>query len=169
MIDNNNQPLQNVKIEGFPNILFTDANGEYTTYVPANWSGTVTPQLTDYTFQPASRAYSNVGEDFAEQNYKGEMETILANEKVNSFISVYPNPASQEFNFHFSNLSFSKGMIVFVNSSGKKLYTLNLSPDVARYSVKIDTISSSLVPGLYYALLYFDNRFEKGVKLMVMK
>ncbi len=46
-----------VKMNGFPGPedVITDAAGKYTTKVPWNWSGTVTPEKKAYQFEPKSR------------------------------------------------------------------------------------------------------------------
>ena len=50
----------------------TDANGYYEVVVDYNWSGTVTPGKTHYTFNPNSRYYEDVNRDYtADQNYTG--------------------------------------------------------------------------------------------------
>ncbi len=50
----------------------TDPNGYYEVWVPANWSGTVTPGKAYYTFDPNSIVYSDVLEDKIEQNYSAD-------------------------------------------------------------------------------------------------
>lgn len=47
----------------------TDANGQYSLTVDYDWSGTVTPTKTDYTFNPTSKPYSNVTADQTNQDY----------------------------------------------------------------------------------------------------
>jgi hypothetical protein len=47
----------------------TDVNGFYEVWVDYNWSGTVTPSKTYYTFDPNSRAYTDVLEDKTGQDY----------------------------------------------------------------------------------------------------
>jgi hypothetical protein len=47
----------------------TDPNGFYEVVVDYDWSGTVTPSKTHYTFDPNSLPYTNVIVDMAEQNY----------------------------------------------------------------------------------------------------
>ena len=47
----------------------TDANGYYEVWVDYNWSGTVTPSKAHYTFDPNSRAYTDVLEDKTGQDY----------------------------------------------------------------------------------------------------
>jgi hypothetical protein len=51
----------------------TDTNGFYEVWVDNNWSGTVTPSKTHYTFGPINRAYTNVlanqtGQDYTATN-----------------------------------------------------------------------------------------------------
>jgi hypothetical protein len=55
--------LSGVVMNGLPASPVTDSSGYYTDLVGPNWSGTVTPVKTGYTFSPASRAYTNVISD----------------------------------------------------------------------------------------------------------
>jgi hypothetical protein len=48
----------------------TDATGNYTHRVNYGWSGTVTPEKDEYTFEPPSRSYENVTSDRLNQDYK---------------------------------------------------------------------------------------------------
>ena len=45
------------------------AGGSYSFTVPYNWSGTVTPSLTGYTFTPTNRTYSNLAASQTSQDY----------------------------------------------------------------------------------------------------
>ncbi|HLN55468.1 MAG TPA: discoidin domain-containing protein, partial [Bacteroidales bacterium] len=45
------------------------ANGTYTIYVPAGWSGTITPSLQYYNFTPADMTYTSVSGNLTNQNY----------------------------------------------------------------------------------------------------
>jgi hypothetical protein len=48
----------------------TDANGYYEVWVSYSWSGTITPgNKANYTFNPASKAYTSVLEDKTGQDY----------------------------------------------------------------------------------------------------
>jgi RHS repeat-associated protein len=47
----------------------SNASGQYTCSFPVGWSGSITPQLTGYTFAPASRTYSNVTVAQTAQDY----------------------------------------------------------------------------------------------------
>jgi hypothetical protein len=54
---------------GFLGLDFTDFLGYYNLPVPDGFAGTVEPSMDGYTFDPASRFYSNVESDQANQNY----------------------------------------------------------------------------------------------------
>jgi len=56
-------------IDSTPKIVISDSVGNYSLTVTNNWSGTVTPSKTGYTFNPASITYSNVLADQTGQNY----------------------------------------------------------------------------------------------------
>jgi hypothetical protein len=47
----------------------SNSAGLYTCSVPQNWSGTIAPSLSGYSFTPASRAYSTVSANQASQDY----------------------------------------------------------------------------------------------------
>jgi len=47
----------------------TDGGGIYSVTVPYSYSGTATPSKTGYTFDPASKTYSNVTADKSDENY----------------------------------------------------------------------------------------------------
>jgi hypothetical protein len=47
----------------------TDDAGDYSKTVPFNWSGTATPSKTGYNFTPASRTYTSLKTDEADQDY----------------------------------------------------------------------------------------------------
>jgi hypothetical protein len=57
--------------DGTPQSTIADGNGDYWLTVSPNWSGTVTPSKTGYTFSPASRTYSNVQANKTGENYIG--------------------------------------------------------------------------------------------------
>jgi hypothetical protein len=58
-----------------------DGSGNYSFTVSYNWSGTVTPSMTGYTFTPESRSYTNVLADQTAQDYTATliMYTISGN------------------------------------------------------------------------------------------
>ncbi len=62
--------LENVMLSGLSGNPATDASGFYSAMVTRNWSGTVTPTLSGYTFKPSNRTYTNVKDDFVNENYE---------------------------------------------------------------------------------------------------
>jgi uncharacterized repeat protein (TIGR02543 family) len=54
-----------------------DGSGNYTFTVPYNWSGTVTPSKTEYTFSPLDRNYSNVKADQLNQDFTATKNKYL--------------------------------------------------------------------------------------------
>ncbi len=55
--------------DGEPKTATVDGSGNYSFAVSYNWSGTVTPSLTGFTFTPSSRNYTDVVEDKTNQDY----------------------------------------------------------------------------------------------------
>jgi hypothetical protein len=73
----------------------TDADGYYALLVPDNWSGTVTPALTDHTFSPTSRDYSHLTEDQTSQDDTGThwvaWQMVSAHGVAEPAVGVYTN------------------------------------------------------------------------------
>jgi hypothetical protein len=67
--------ISGVTMSGLPGNPSTDANGYYTGTVDYNWSGTVTPSRTGYTFSPPSASYSNVTSNRS-TNYTGTLQAF---------------------------------------------------------------------------------------------
>jgi hypothetical protein len=59
-----------------------DGSGNYTLVVPPGWSGTVTPSLSGYTFQPASRTYTSLANGQNGQNYTITARPVAGTMKV---------------------------------------------------------------------------------------
>jgi hypothetical protein len=55
--------------DGTAKTATADGSGNYSFPVSYNWSGTVTPSMTGYTFTPASKPYTNVIANQTAQNY----------------------------------------------------------------------------------------------------
>jgi hypothetical protein len=62
-------PLANVVLSGLTGNPVTNASGVYDVTEAAGWSGTVTPMLAGYTFEPASRTYTAIMDDQLSQDY----------------------------------------------------------------------------------------------------
>ena len=55
--------------DGTDKSVVSDKNGNYSIMVSKNWSGTITPSKSGYTFSPSSRSYSNLNSDKANQDF----------------------------------------------------------------------------------------------------
>ena len=73
---------------GLPNVAintdmgentYTTTDGSYYLVVPQNWSGVVTPELVDYTFDPPNRNYTNVTGDIGGQDYIANTQAAQSN------------------------------------------------------------------------------------------
>jgi hypothetical protein len=50
-------------------VVTTDSSGFYTGEVRCLWSGTITPSIAGYTFQPVDLLYQSVAQNYTNQNY----------------------------------------------------------------------------------------------------
>jgi hypothetical protein len=64
-------PLEGVTLSAGADIEsdLTDASGYYALKVPLGWSGTVTPDKAEWSFNPPQRSYSNLSADQPNQDY----------------------------------------------------------------------------------------------------
>ncbi|MEM6831974.1 MAG: T9SS type A sorting domain-containing protein, partial [Bacteroidota bacterium] len=62
-LDDSDVPLRQVQLSGFPEAVQSNDTGYFEAIVPKDWSGTVTPSLTDYSFSPATLTFSQVVKD----------------------------------------------------------------------------------------------------------
>ena len=75
-------PLPGVVMSGLVGNPVTDSNGAYDVTVAAGWSGTVTPTLAGYTFDPAFRTYSVLPDDQLAQDYSATQITFTVSGTV---------------------------------------------------------------------------------------
>lgn len=71
--------LSYIDIDGAPQTITADASGLYSLTVPSNWSGSLTPSKTGYSFTPANRTYSHVLSDQMGQDYVAAAATPIPN------------------------------------------------------------------------------------------
>ncbi len=70
--DSSSKPITGVRFtytDGVSKFATSDYNGYYSFLVSDNWSGTVTPSKIGYTFDPASRSYTDVLVNQPGENY----------------------------------------------------------------------------------------------------
>jgi hypothetical protein len=67
--DNKLSALPGVTLLGLPQEAKTNESGKFEVQLPAGWSGTITPVLNDYKFEPESITISNLNEDRVGLNF----------------------------------------------------------------------------------------------------
>lgn len=73
--------LAGVRIEGLPDVLFTDEEGRYSTEVYYGWSCLVTPSKPGYTFTPREMSLAGVTSDLT-NNFEAEVRTFAISGRV---------------------------------------------------------------------------------------
>ena len=66
-----------VKLRGLPEDPNSDKDGRYSVKVPFGWSGTVTPELEGFRFEPPSRDYSQIMDDKKNDSYVARVQTFV--------------------------------------------------------------------------------------------
>jgi uncharacterized repeat protein (TIGR01451 family) len=62
VVDDSGQPVEGVRMDGLPWVVWTDSNGEYRVPVGEGWSGTVDPSKAGHDFVPAVHTFNNVSQ-----------------------------------------------------------------------------------------------------------
>jgi hypothetical protein len=70
--------------DGTSKTATADSSGNYSFTVSYNWSGTVTPSKSGYTFTPPSRSYGNVTSNQTNQNYTATTTEVISTPKIPS-------------------------------------------------------------------------------------
>lgn len=68
-------PLEGVRMDGLPYVVWTDDDGRYFSCVPNGWSGTADPHKAGFDFSPSTRTYSNVAGVLESEDYTATAET----------------------------------------------------------------------------------------------
>ena len=71
-------PVEGVAVGAGGGSAITDAAGGYTLTVSEGFSGTVTPAKASYTFEPASKTYTNVTGDLSGADYTATVSTVYS-------------------------------------------------------------------------------------------
>jgi hypothetical protein len=83
--------MDGVIMDGLPGNPETSGGGLYAAVVNAGWSGTVTPALQGYNFDPPSRVYTDVFSDQSDQNYTPTLNTYTVSGSVGTLDGVVMN------------------------------------------------------------------------------
>ncbi|MFC1502119.1 FlgD immunoglobulin-like domain containing protein [bacterium] len=106
-LQSNQQPLENVALT-FDNgggTVYSSDSAYYVNYVPYQWSGTVTPSLSGYVFDPAFRTYSSITAGQFNQDYTGSGTGVESTEAIptkTELYSNYPNPFNMSTTLTYS-------------------------------------------------------------------
>ena len=68
----------------------TDDDGFYKHIIPKYWTGTATPSKDDFVFDPQSRSYSNIDNDFENEDYIAHKEFISISGKISYYSNSEP-------------------------------------------------------------------------------
>ncbi|MBL0745673.1 SUMF1/EgtB/PvdO family nonheme iron enzyme [Chryseolinea lacunae] len=150
--NNEGEPLPGVSISNGSQSVVTNAAGQYVFTVPPDWTGTLTPGLQGYFFEPDHISLSAIRNSIGHQDFTAQ-EIPLANEEdVASAVTIYPNPTSGSFfvksrytNAHYSVMSgLGKPVPIQVRTfEGYVQVTMdNISPGV--YVLTIETLTATL-------------------------
>ncbi len=117
----------------------TNASGNYALTVPSGWSGTVTPVLVGFTFNPSSRTYSNVVENQSGQDYVANPATLSISGQVRTAAGApIPNVLVTASNNGGSALTNSNGNYTLSVTTG---WSGTVTPTLSGYTFSPPSLS----------------------------
>jgi formylglycine-generating enzyme required for sulfatase activity len=152
--DQAGRPLMNVTLQGFNTNVLTDADGNFSTYLPEGWSGAIRPQLNDYTFTPESFAINQLAADVV-INFTGLIRTVTGVDPPQEYrFTVYPNPTHGKVTLELP----APGVVQVLTTEGRALWEGNVE------QVQTITLEKS---GLYLIKIFSGGKIYNS-KLIVL-
>ncbi len=139
MEDENLMPINEVNIlttnEGGSAI--TDINGYYQLIVDYNWSGSITPVKNAYSFEPNSRVYSDVNQNYSNKDFSGTLLTFKISGRIQNECNV---PIQNAFvnNNSVTSITDSNGVYEVWVDYG---WSGSVSPNKKNYTFEPNSIS----------------------------
>jgi len=93
--DNKLSGLTGVHLLGLPETVKTNESGLFELHLPSGWSGTITPVLSDYVFEPAKITLSIMREDRTDLSFSAR---YVGNYTLSGFIKLSTGTALSEIN-----------------------------------------------------------------------
>jgi uncharacterized delta-60 repeat protein len=123
--------IDGVTMSGFPgDPVITSGGGYYNKRVDYDWSGTITPVMVGYTFDPASKNYSNVIENQPNENYDPIINTYTISGHVGTLDGVtmngmQGNPVTSAGGFYSGTVEHGWSGTVTPTKDGLTTYTFD--------------------------------------------
>ena len=134
-------------MDGTAKTAISQSNGSYSFQVSFNWTGTVTPTHTCYTFNPASQSYSNVITDQTTKDYTPAFNTSSSCADVDISIA-----GAYKGQFVLPPQENTQTSVAGLNNGMVKLESTNTQPIIGSeqvvYKVKGNNVSFSEMMGL---------------------
>jgi uncharacterized protein YkwD len=110
-------------VQGAPRTATSDGSGNYAFSVPNGWSGTVTPSHACFTFNPASRPYSNLTANQPGQNYTPSFNAASGCANIHTSIA-----ATEYTNLGVPSPGGTRASFYGVNNGPVKVFSTNNVP-----------------------------------------
>ena len=155
--------------DGSPRTVRSQPNGDYAFYVSENWTGTVTPTHSCFTFNPASRSYTNLTDDQTSQDYTPSVKAGCADVDVNIHgvnRGRYGVPAAASMRLSYANVDSGPVEIASNNSepligAERVIYKVN---NVATSYSEMMALPNSQVDKIYWLPWYNSKDLDTQIR-----
>lgn len=143
--------IAGVLLKGLPGNIVTGSTGEYSITVSPGFSGTITPELTGYEFEPKQRTLNNVQSDIVAQHFTATMVTGTIDPELDRAIQISPNPTSGHIVITLPELLHSWNIELYT-ANGHKLYSRTVNGYVRKQELVIP------LKGIFFIRLTNDRK-----------
>ena len=110
-------------VQGVAKTVVSDTSGNYSFSIPNGWSGNVTPSHACYTFNPASRNYTNITANQTAQNYAASFNSGAGCANINVSIA-----GANQGSFGVPSPGSTRASFPQVNNGPVKITSTNALP-----------------------------------------
>jgi len=152
--------ISGVTMAGWPGAdPVTDDSGYYSGTVSHDWSGTITPSQTGYTFDPTSKSYSNVTLDKSDENYTGTQAEIAVDPTSFAYLYIFPGSAGEDSFELWNSAGGTPAFTITVEPLGDPVF-LTCNPNSGALTSEHQTITFT-----WDATLWCEGRKENLIRI----
>jgi V8-like Glu-specific endopeptidase len=154
--------ISGVRLQGFPGNIVTDFSGNYTAFVPVNFSSVITPEKEGFSFSPQAFTLNNVNSDFT-QNLTVSKKSYQVSINIKSPYAQNNVPGVKAYGLTGEPLSNTNGIVqvnLYHGWSGAVSLVKdgwNINPNTVNYTNISAVQNSNVSAGFQISGYVYDN------------
>ncbi|MEM7551437.1 MAG: T9SS type A sorting domain-containing protein [Bacteroidota bacterium] len=165
-----NEPMANINIEGFSEVLMTNSDGYFEAKVPLAWSGEIRPVVPEnYIVEPEFITFEDVKQNQIEQNFRVTIITGSSESIESDFLSIYPNPSKKAVFISFEKPLLKNAIVSILDINGKLVQRIWVSSGTKKLEWDGNLPLGGRAPeGMYYLLISEEGESIKTGRVLLI-